>query len=97
MKKFETHPLKFTLAIRSMVKQTKWINVNTLSLFAENHKMYALTGGVRMPILPLVACNSTINIHMTDSIPKNIGKNRAKIPLSVKFNFMSHFDHVDNK
>ena len=53
--------------------------------------MYALTGGVRMPILPLVACNSPINIHMTDSIPKILEKNGAKIPLSVKFNFMPHF------
>ena len=75
-----------------MVKQTKWINVNTLSLFAENHKMYALTGGVRMPILPLVACISTINIHMTETVYRKIlEKNGAKIPLSVKFNFMPHF------
>ena len=64
-----------------MVKQTKWIDVNTQGLFAENHKMYALTGGVRMPILPLVACNSPINIHMTDSIPKNIGKKWSQNPI----------------
>ena len=60
-----------------MVKQTKWIDVNT----QENHKMYALTGGVRMPILPLVACNSSINIHMTDSIPKNIEKKWSQNPI----------------